>query len=181
MSDPNNLTPEHVRRTALRLLAQFPSGIKQADLMRETELELSFDYVIPEHLIKNSLWNLADSFPEYVEKRKVSYRNVFLFPTNELFEFIRKAHPKFDRDGKNKKPSPPEKKNLLMGMVTYGAVTIQGAIQDANINEAIIEIQQNYLKELTIQEIEAIVSLKHTIEQFNNLRDKLVHMQSLRS
>jgi hypothetical protein len=78
MKRPNH---DDVRQVALNVLLGHPNGIKQADLWRLVEAEMSNDYDVDSNLIKNSLWNLTETHGHLVEKVKKSAKSVLLFPS----------------------------------------------------------------------------------------------------
>lgn len=80
------LTPDLIRSTALDVLASRPNGVRQTNFFDDVEAALSGKYKIPQHSIKNALWDLNDRYPEFVIKKKLSYRDVRLFPTQRLLE-----------------------------------------------------------------------------------------------
>lgn len=180
------ITPEKIRRTGLRMLSAHPEGMRLAELFKETELELGFDYVIPEHSIKNALWNIVENYPEYVEKKKLSYRNVLLYPKKELIDLMISAYG--TREDINKVNEVKEavasynvaSQGIRQTLLTMKVMDIYRYIEQSELEDLLLEIQENDFKLLTVQEIEAIVGIKNSVAQLKNYRNQLAHGQSLR-
>jgi len=82
----SNLTPDVIRDRGFTVLAQYPNGIRQTNFFTEVEAKLSTEFTVPPHAVKNSLWDLSDRYPEFVTKKKLSYRDVRLYPTERLLK-----------------------------------------------------------------------------------------------
>jgi len=180
------LSPEVIRRLGLRILRSHPEGIRQADLIKETELELAFDHVVPKDSVRNALWNLEVEFSPYVIKKKTSYRHVFLFPTEELQKLIDETFinapivitPKSLKD--EIKALADQSREVRRKKLSLKVFDLYEAIENSGIEKMLQETQESDFRAMTVQEIEALVGIKNAISQFNQYRNQLVHSQSLR-
>jgi hypothetical protein len=177
----DTITPDAIRQKALMKLAKSEMGIRQADLFKEVELELSYEFVIPDHAVKNALWDLPEKFPEYVVKTKLSYRNVILYPTKQLIDVIDKTFIETQTYDSRVLEAPViDMRKTRNTMLAYKVMEIHRFIEESEIFPLIIEIQQNYLKDMTISEIEALFGIKNSLDQLRQYRNQYVHMHNLR-
>lgn len=187
-----HLTPDVVRETALDILASFPpyTGIKQSALFKRTEAALEENYAVPKHAIKNALWDLADRFPDFVVKQKTSYREVAVFPTEQLKEAapISASRYGIHYGGPNESPETPvsydyesesgvERAGDNGGYKTKQSVLsskileIYSMIEYSGILADMAEIQLNYLSEMNPSELERFFKLKSITAELRALRN----------
>lgn len=196
---PNTLTPDIIRETALNLLARNPGGIRQSDLFKLTEQEIAFDYSIEgEHTIRNAIWNLETKYPELVIKKKLSHRNVVLFPSNDLIhdyarKFKRRTEEKIAEEqleyhidkelAESKKfveeiKSAEERGRIKSTLLGYKLMEIVRYIEMSEVDE-LLDLSKKDIMFMDAESLEAAFTLKSVIEQLRKCRNLLVHKQKV--
>lgn len=179
------LTPDTVREKALDILSGRREGIKQADLFKKTEAALSEKYIVPAHAVKNALWDLADRYENFVVKKKTSYRDVSLYPTDDLVQaapvssdsYLSKVEPmelSEDQAEYLAKMSSP----YAQGIVKVKFLELYGALEFSGILADMANIQLNHLKEMSPSELEQFFKLKTVLTDMRKLRNEIAHNSS---
>lgn len=165
--------PEVIRNAGLKLLADFPSGVKQADLfaMAHGYLEAS-GYQLKDHSTRNALYNLEEKFPEYVIKKKMSYRNVVLIPTNEL---INRHKSTEDTVPDSIEFTPSEENEYRLTAITYALSEMLRTHELSGNDKMLSDIFDTGFEGLSAFEIEAIVGLKHSLDGLKKWRNAFMH------
>ncbi|MBY0023804.1 hypothetical protein J2W97_000810 [Paenibacillus jamilae] len=200
-----DLSPDLIREFALDILSGNPFGIKQSDLFKNTELLLSDHYLIPEHSIKNALWDISERFSNLVVKKKRSYREVYLYPTAKLREIaplsdIYKDHyynedgqPIFydevDTDGDRpltdlqklmeERQEREREVRLNLDSFNHKILELSRFIEFSEIFGLISSIQQEGMDELSPNEREAFYKAKFAVEQIKDVRNQIAHLGKL--
>lgn len=189
------LTPDDIREKALDILAGHRAGIKQADLFKKTETTLSADYVVPSHAVKNALWDLADRYESYVVKKKASYRDVWLYPTEALLEavplsssYYRSSNASFtveesneaydaavDQLMKEKQKKDEEPLKLKQEVVAKKFLELYRHLEFSGILMDMADIQLNFLNQMTPSDQEDYFKLKFAFSELRRVRNNLVH------
>jgi len=166
-----NLTPDLIRDKALTVLVGHENGIKQADFFAEVEAVLSTEFVVHKHSVKNALWDLSDRFPEYVTKKKFTYRDVRLFPSSKLLSERKGVAQDFTKD-LMKYLSSDEFKTLRLNMLALKIKDIERYILLNEIQGLIDEVIYEGAS-IHVRELEEIIGLKFAIngllEQLNQV------------
>lgn len=159
-------TPEIIRESAIARLADYPEGIRQADLIAITEVEVSKKYTITEHAVKNAIWNLDEKFPDLVIKKKISHRNVIFLPTDNC---IKKTNFKENfTEGLVKWPDEALNKARIT-ILEAELTQLLRLIELGDIQTTFLVQKSNFIG-LSGKEIEAVVGIKHAIEQLKKYR-----------
>ncbi|MDR9852953.1 hypothetical protein RJP21_04980 [Paenibacillus sp. VCA1] len=166
-----NLTPDLIRDKALTVLVKHANGIKQADFFAEVEAVLSTEFVVHKHSVKNALWDLSDRFPEYVVKKKFTYRDVRLFPSSKLLVERNGATEDYTKD-LLKYMLSDEFKAIKLHMLALKVKDIERHLFLSEIEGLINEIIYEGAN-IHVRELEEIVGLKVAIkalsEQINQV------------
>jgi hypothetical protein len=188
----NIATPDLIRNIATFILAQYPEGIKQSELLKLTEVQVAQQYRYnKDHTIRNSLWDLEVKFPELVIKKKLSPRNAVLYPSDKLMEqkgklpdgFVKEVKSPFEAhiEGQITRLKSDEKAvKKKMSDLSYKVVDISRFIDFVDVDE-LINLDKFELQYLSVNEIEAIYSLKVALEQLRKSRNIFVHHERLRT
>jgi hypothetical protein len=188
----NNATPDLIRNIAMFILAQYPEGIKQSELLKLTEIQVAQQYRYnKDHSIRNSLWDLEVKFPDLVIKKKLSPRNAILYPSDELLEQKRKSSVGLDKEVKSpyiekieglidKLASDEANVKKKLSDLSYKVVEISRFIDFVEVDK-LINLDKFELQYLSVNEIEAIYSLKIALEQLRKSRNIFVHHEKLRT
>ncbi|MGG1641819.1 hypothetical protein ACIFQM_11095 [Paenibacillus sp. NRS-1782] len=179
-------SPDLIRNVALDVLAKRSEGIKQADLFRATESELMHHYIIPEHSIKNALWDLGDRFPKYVIKRKPSYREVWLFPADDLLrvapitEILELPPTISDWEEAERDHKQSQLIDYNISGLNNKTIEIARFIEFSGIEENIRVLQQEGIDHMSPDEKETFFKLKLTLGLLKEVRNEVAHQRKLR-
>lgn len=168
------ITPDLIRNTALEVLSSRPNGIRQTNFFDDVEAALSGKFKIPKHSIKNALWDLNDRYPEYVIKKKLSYRDVRLFPTQRLLE--EKGNSKEDwQDDILAFMETDEFKKLKLEMLMLKTEDLYRHIVFSEMSSLLEEILYSN-SSFTPVELETLIAFKLTLDDVTNRCDNLNKM-----
>lgn len=203
----NRISPtELIRRVALKILVQYPEGLTFGTLKMYTEDQL--EKYIPRDQpngrgkYRSALWNLDQTYPEFVTKEKINDTSVFI-PTPSLMENVNKITiPNLEeyREEENIYIINSFKKFLASNSdladhlnMTYSnfalkdfsvkqkleiisrvVVKLNDQIHQSNIIPLIEELQKEH-RSLTALEFDAISRLKFCLEIITTHRNQLLH------
>jgi hypothetical protein len=179
MSSYREVTPDIIRDEALKILSEHRGGIRQSDLFKMTEAKVAFAYSVSEHSVKNALWDIAEKYPQFVEKKKISSRKVVLLPTDELigkYDTLKTAA----KAAADVVKEYPEIAFALTGrLLAHKFMDIMRYIELSEIDQ-FLELTKMDYEHMTVQEIEATYGIKHALEQLRNYRNMIAHGLYLR-
>jgi translation elongation factor EF-1beta len=170
------LTPELIRQTALNELAKNIAGIKQAELIRQVEAFLSYDFDLTAYSVRNAVWNLSDVFPEYVIKKKLSYRSVLLFPTESLIEAVRSVNEDMVTvDARVAEAPTINKPKAYSAMLGFKVMDIARYVEFSEIEDLINELIEVHSRDINIRDLELAFGMKKILEELRRYRNKIAH------
>jgi len=174
--NPNSL----IRKTALEVLAQYKNGIRQSDLIRKVEDTVKVNILLSEHTVRNAVWDLQDKYPDAVFKKKISHRNVLLFPTDALVEKYGSDLPydiKFLDTSDVEIAAGAEDLALIShtGALQYRLLDIFRYVEMSQIDSSVEEIFTNYHQKLSPNEVEQLLKLKTALREIREVRNYVAH------
>lgn len=182
------LEPEMIRRVALDILSNRKEGIKQAELFRATEAFLSLHYIVPDHSIKNALWDLSDRYSDFVIKKKPSYREVWLYPSSKLIEESPIDLPEFAESVPYKRHFELEsvvrevaatssyaadddaQVSQLASILSFKVLDLGRYAEFSEIDGVISELMDQYSTKLRPKDLEKLVELRLLLRSIRSMR-----------
>lgn len=182
--------PEDIRLKALDILAGKKEGIKQAELFKKTESALLTNHIVPEHSIKNALWDISDRYSDFVIKKKASYREVWLYPTDELIAAAPLTQPSGLHFNSEEEAAAfdevvaemsrhTEDFKLKKSMLTARFMEAYRFIEFSDLLSIMAEVQLNYLNKLTPSEEETFFRMKFALKELREIRNEISHQGGL--
>ncbi|WP_149093369.1 hypothetical protein [Paenibacillus terrae] len=170
-----SLSTDSIREFALDLLKTHQAGIKQADFFKQVELLLSQQFHVPSYAVRNALWDLPERHDDLVIKRKLSYRDVRLFPTDRLLQhdLIFPLSASLLGDEINKIPSRGDEDTISKGdtlkkeldKLHFQTEQLLRTIQMNDLEAGISQLLNQYFSEIEPEQMAALLQARYTLSQ----------------
>ncbi|WP_145412428.1 hypothetical protein [Paenibacillus xylanexedens] len=148
------ITPDKLRDIAISILQHYPRGVKQSDFWKIVHEHLSDKYDLTAYTVKNALWDIEEQRKGEVIKIRHSPKQVVLYPVGSDEE----------DDEFESNLTQEERANMALSELAVTLSSISMTAEAHGLTKELDSLHKIYKNELSVDELEALISLKLGIE-----------------